>query len=519
VAKGGYVATDLRIKYAAFMGSSAAIPAPTMADTIIGRTLAACAQTMEVRALGKTLNQLKAARLPMLGMLREVQQAQRIAASPLAAAAPFPYDQAIADLQNVVLPALQQMLTHLNKLERADLALEITDCSIPEQLVILDYGDVLLLDGAFHVAIGVLNQVLAYSWNPGTFYDTPKGLYQYDTAPADGKVTPSEYMAPKPFGTLISSSRMSTARSEYRTAVESIIQGVTETLGEAVDDHELLPVNTDLQLRADIENMAVFASALKLALAGSYVVNAVDYNLCADVTLNLPHSFTSPIADLRSVLPTFTVISPHISSVDPPSGWPDRTFGGLFTSALPDCILYPVGSVNVGVFNIPAGTSSTKVIGAAEGGSLGPRAQVQEKAIPSGQNTTTFTNVPAGWLSLDAWSLNSGGVPIARGWGDVEVVGGQTSAATVQMYDLSGSNVSWFHGRVKWNGRATITYPWVWEWSSLGAWNGEFYIGLPGMVSSQIATLECSAFQSKQISLPLTAAGTVRELGDIAVVP
>jgi hypothetical protein len=522
VAKGGYVAMDLKIKYAAWSGSPAPPLGTPLAETLRD-ALASCAQAMDVRSLPRTLQDPAALEMPLMGALRQVQQAKRMAEAPWAAAPPFPYAQAIADLQNEVLPALQQMLSHLQKLETADLALPIPDCTDPALFVLLDYGDVLLLDGLFHASIGAINQLLAYNWNPGTFYDTPKDLYQYDTAPADGKVTPSEYMAPAPFGTLVSSSRMSTALTEYRTAADRIVQGVNVTLAEVTDDHELLPVNTDLQLRADVQQAGTVAGVLKQALAGLYVLSAADYDLCTDVTLNLPHVFTSPSANLRSVLPTFTVISPSVYSVEPPSGWPDRTFGGLFTSALLDCILYPVGSVNVGVFNIPVGTVSTKVIGLAEGSeSLSPRAQVQEKSIPSGQSMATFTNVPAGWLWLDAWCVNSAGVPIAQGWGDGEVVQGQTSAAMVEMYDLWWGSISWFHGRVKWNGRATITYPWVEGLSLggwLGAWNGEFYIGVQDMVSSQIAWLDCSGFQIKQISLPLTAAGTVRELGDIAVVP
>ena len=178
--------------------------------------------------------------------------------------------------------------------------------------------------------------------------------------------------------------------------------------------------------------------------------------------------------------------------------------------------------MNVGIFLIPAGTASIKVIGGADGTeSLSPRVQIQEKIIPGGQSMTTFSGVPTGWFWIDAWSVNSVGVPIAQGWGDAEVVQGQTSAASVPLWEVwfGGSNVSWFHGRVKWNGRATVTYADAWEYGCLSGSNGEFYIAVPDMTSSRIATLECWGFQDKQIALPLTAAGTVRELGDIAVVP
>jgi hypothetical protein len=193
--------------------------------------------------------------------------------------------------------------------------------------------------------------VLAYDLNPGTFYDIQRDLYQYDTSPADGKVTPSEYMAPAPFGRLATggAARMAAALAAYRAAADSVVDGVNATLAETVDDHELLPVKTDAQVCADVQNAGLIATVLKQALAGSYVLDAATFDLSEDVTINLPNFFTSPIADFRSVLPTFTVISPDVCSIEPPTGWPDRTFGNLFPAGLPDSILYPTRSVNIGI--------------------------------------------------------------------------------------------------------------------------------------------------------------------------
>jgi len=352
IAKGGYVVCDLRIKYATWFvdtGGGAAAPMP-LAGTVRS-ALSAAAQTLDVLALGSALRSSEALRLPLEGMLREVTRARRMGASSRQTEPPFPVDQAIADLRNIVLPALQQMLAHLEPLEKSDLALQITDLPEVGMYIVMDYGDVLLLAGWLHGAVAALNQVLAYNLNPGTFYDIHRDLYQYDTSPADGKVTPSEYVAPAPFGRLATggAARMATALAEYRTTADLVVQGVTATLSEPGDDHELLPVNTDAQVRADVQEAGMIAAELARALTGPYVLYAAMFDLPEDVTINLANFFTSPIADFRSVLPTFTVISPDVYSIEPPTGWPDRTFGNLFPAGLPDSILYPTGGVDIGI--------------------------------------------------------------------------------------------------------------------------------------------------------------------------
>lgn len=353
IAKGGYVACDLRIRYATWIvdtGGGAAAPRMPLAGTVRS-ALSAAAQTLDVLALGSALRSSEALRLPLEGMLREVTRAQRMGVSSRQTVPPFPVDQAIADLRDLVLPTLQQMLNHLEPLQRPDLALQIMDVPDPGMYIQLDYGDVLLLGGWLHGAVAALNQVLAYDLNPGTFYDIHRDLYQYDTSPADGKVTAAEYTAPAPFGQRAADgvARMATALAEYRTTADLVVQGVAATLSEPEDDHELLPVNTDAQVRADVQKAGMIAAELARALTGPYVLYAAMFDLPEDVTINLANFFTSPIADFRSVLPTFTVISPDVYSIEPPTGWPDRTFGNLFPAGLPDSILYPTGGVDIGI--------------------------------------------------------------------------------------------------------------------------------------------------------------------------
>jgi hypothetical protein len=170
---------------------------------------------------------------------------------------------------------------------------------------------------------------------------------------------------------------------------------------------------------------------------------------------------------------------------------------------------------------IPADTESIKVVlGVQADSGIGPRIQVQAKVVPHGQSTATFTGVPApGRFFIEAWGLNSDGVPIIEGWGDGTVNPDETSSASIEMEETDYADYSWFHGQVKWNGRATATevYSDI-EWS-FSAPNGEFYIGVYDMTASEDVTLYVYGFQDKQVTLPLTAAGTVHELGDIAVVP
>jgi len=176
---------------------------------------------------------------------------------------------------------------------------------------------------------------------------------------------------------------------------------------------------------------------------------------------------------------------------------------------------------------IPPETASIKVILQAWGGS-GQEA-VREATIPQGQTTTSFTNVPAGQFGIDAWGLNSAGVPIIQGWGWGWVRHGETTAVGVSMQAI-GAGYSWFHGRVKWNGANTITWPWgylvpsvsgSWDWT-LEAENGEFYYAIGNMQPAQQyhLWLRCWGFADKDVGVLLyTAPNTVRQLGDIAVLP
>jgi hypothetical protein len=240
---------------------------------------------------------------------------------------------------------------------------------------------------------------------------------------------------------------------------------------------------------------------------------------------------------------------------------------------------------------IPPETTSIKVILVAWGGEgMSDRVAVKEATIPQGQTTTSFTNVPAGQFGIDAWGgvnflcwwgrsrtgegretvdvaqapspvnrrrvrgahtpdggcatwacshqrsgftpawgLNSGGVPIAQGWGWGWVRHGETTAVGVSMQEV-GAGYSWFNGRVKWNGANTITWPWAylnpsvpdtWAWT-LGAENGEFYCGISYMQPTEQyhLWLSCSEFVDKDLDLlDYTAPDTVHQLGDIAVLP
>jgi hypothetical protein len=179
---------------------------------------------------------------------------------------------------------------------------------------------------------------------------------------------------------------------------------------------------------------------------------------------------------------------------------------------------------------IPPETTSIKVILVAWGGEgMSDRVAVKEATIPQGQTTTSFTNVPAGQFGIDAWGLNSGGVPIAQGWGWGWVRHGETTAVGVSMQEV-GAGYSWFQGRVKWNGANTITWPWAylnpsvpdtWAWT-LGAESGEFYCGISYMQPTEQyhLWLSCSEFADKDLDLlDYTAPDTVHQLGDVAVLP
>jgi hypothetical protein len=232
----------------------------------------------------------------------------------------------IDDVQNYLSGAT---LTAINS-AAANLTAAIADQNVSLQVFnrtgrnTLNRADLVILTGGLQAISGVLNVGGAYNIDPGNFYDN-RSFSSPSTIDAngDGTLTPSEYIAPAPFGTLKSggSQRLSTALTTMRTALTTSNTGITAKLAEADIANELIPVTADL--RTALQRAQGQIPLAQTALNGPITVS--------DVTVNIPAFLNNPIADIRTAAPNLTIQNGRLV----PGNLPNPTLNGLFPNGIP----------------------------------------------------------------------------------------------------------------------------------------------------------------------------------------
>jgi hypothetical protein len=275
------------------------------------------------------------------------------------------------DIEEVLMPALAAVRSRFDAIQ-LDHTVEV---AVPEAELSfqLDPGDLLFMRAVTDLASGFMNQMVAYNLAlPTTFTTAAPIVYDVNN---DGKVTPAEYLPPAPFGTLTvdGATHMSNAIAAYREAAQLVEQGCTFHLQrpwQIYEASELFDAGPDfvygysyynyetqsweykryVEYGQVTDNMSMIRDAsqeLQKVLAGPYFVSRAFVGM--DVTVDLSRPFTHPISDIRSILPTFTLLDPQITTLRP-GAFPDPTFNGVLPDGLPDALLYPTGNSSVWVY-------------------------------------------------------------------------------------------------------------------------------------------------------------------------
>jgi hypothetical protein len=203
----------------------------------------------------------------------------------------------------------------------------------------VDKGDLHLLRAVFNLLIGSLNHAIAYNLDSAG-WNWDQDFHLYDTN-HNGTVTTNEYLPAAPFGTLNSDgvTRMNNALQAYRTCLNEVDQGLTYHLQSGkLDAPGELFAEANPQ---DLAQLRDIARRLKTTFVGSDILSPWMTGLKQDLNVNLPSGFTSPVQNLRTLLPDFTITpigdpvfdydsEAIISTID------DKTFGGLFPNGLPN---------------------------------------------------------------------------------------------------------------------------------------------------------------------------------------
>jgi hypothetical protein len=265
-----------------------------------------------------------------------------------------------AGLETHLLPALVNA--------RADLAaINLTTPIIlpteqDENGLFIDQGDVQYLLASIDLITGMVRTWLAYDVTipDGFEFGDPA---QFD-ANHDGSITPAEYLPPAPFGMLRTggAQHLAQALTCFQNALDNSKAGITHHLsryGRMQEAGEL--INSDCSIEAYQEtasNLSLvrdIAAEFRTALSGPYCLSPYLTGLDADMTINLSAPFTTPITNIRSIMPTFTLIDPNLATIQP-GGYPVDattglvTFGGLIPSGVPTDWLYPQGDVTVWIY-------------------------------------------------------------------------------------------------------------------------------------------------------------------------
>ncbi len=264
------------------------------------------------------------------------------------------------DLADIMLPALTAAQTHLDDVSLTE-PLEIPSPG-DGNAIVLDQGDVKIVQAELALMRGLFHQLLAYDLTLPADFTISQMPLEYD-ANTDGRITPAEYMPAAPFGTLraTGAANMAAALVDYRTALDDIIAASDYHLqrpwqlyevGELFRAHPNYDYYTGYSVGESTYIVSKVRDACKLmrpALDGAYTLSPSYTGLGSDVTINIPSLFTSPIQDIRAILPTFTILGPD-TIVLKQGAFPDPTFGGLVPGGIPDSLLYPRGDMNVWIY-------------------------------------------------------------------------------------------------------------------------------------------------------------------------
>jgi len=287
------------------------------------------------------------------------------------------------DMAEVFLPALNRVKAH------ADALSFTTQMELPypydtidaerfatEDCLIISPGDEIVLRAVIALLQGVTNQFLAYDLTLPDDYQPLENAASYD-ANSNGQITPSEYMPPAPFGTLRTDGqqRLATALDSYRVAMDAMIAAANALLvrpwqvyeagalfnaepdydwwyeydfntGEYIWHEETYNFGSETKRLSMLRDIC---KELRPALNGTFMLSQSYNGLGTDVDINIPAVFTSPIADLRGILPTFTMLDPNTIVLNK-GGFPDPTFGGLVPGGVPERLLYPSTNGSTGVW-------------------------------------------------------------------------------------------------------------------------------------------------------------------------
>jgi hypothetical protein len=294
---------------------------------------------------------------------------RRLAGTDPAQTEPFDsakYQKAVNTIKNTLLPAFTAVDQHLAELDQPNLAVTLQ----PPQgtigtAVIIDQGDIQLLRAIDLLVVGILNHTIAYNFDFGDFTYFPD-LYKYDLTENggnnDGKIVPSEYFPPAPFGTLATggATNMTAALAAYQTSLAKLESGATFHLqpGKLQATGELLN-GMDPNVLSAVRDVARY---LQSPFAGPYTVSPWITGLNQDLTMNLPAAFNNPVQDLRSIAPIMDIVTiqdgldTRYDVVEDLTTIENKTLNGLFPNGLPSEVLYDTwnpddlfGGLNVNV--------------------------------------------------------------------------------------------------------------------------------------------------------------------------
>jgi len=214
--------------------------------------------------------------------------------------------------------------------------------------LVLGPAEVELIEGLLYLTVGLANEALIYDWD--TQGNEPPDLLKL--IEADGDATPSEYFPAASFGVRQSDgvARGQAALAGYRdmvTHLDGAVRGFQSAgkiaglnlveAGEEPGPNEV-PIG-----QQDLANAISYLAQLEALFAGRYVLDKELLHLDPDFPiegLNVPATLNNPVADLRSIAPTFRRGEGDGVLVDFPEE--PVSLGGLLDPAVPEEKLQPL---------------------------------------------------------------------------------------------------------------------------------------------------------------------------------
>jgi len=189
-------------------------------------------------------------------------------------------------------------------------------------------ADLQILTGGVQTVQGLVGTNTAYNLDAGTFYTgkTFGNPLSFDTN-RDFRLSPNEYLAPAPYGTLRSGGKaqLAAALTNLRGGLNSIEAGINAKIAETDSSSEAVQLTSTL--RSQFNTALTQVPVTREVLTGVFTVPGTN------ITTNLAAYLNNPIADLRTSAPTLT-FDPVAGQVVPVTV-PNRTFNGLFPNGLP----------------------------------------------------------------------------------------------------------------------------------------------------------------------------------------